>query len=216
MPKPQRTITDVVRDIMAALPDVEEFLSHGSPTFRVPGRKVFATYTINHHGDGRVALNLMAPPGAQAAFVKMRPRVYFVPPYVGPSGWLGIELDKGLAWSTVCEHIREAYTLTASAALLKSLPKNFRVAPPTRKFRPEEVDPFQAKAAQALLKKLDAILLQLPETNRGTQFGSPTWRAGTKTFVAAHYYTGRLKLRNYPDTGIGEFGLASENFGIVP
>jgi predicted DNA-binding protein (MmcQ/YjbR family) len=194
MPQPQRTITDVVRDIMAALPDVEEFLSHGSPTFRVPGRKVFATYTINHHGDGRVALNLMAPPGAQAAFVKMRPRVYFVPPYVGPSGWLGIELDQGLAWSTVIEHVREAYEMTAPAALVQSIPKNIRVAPPTRKFRPEEVDPFQAKAAQALLKKLDAILLQLPETNRGTQFGSPTWRAGTKTFVTAHYYTGRLKL----------------------
>jgi predicted DNA-binding protein (MmcQ/YjbR family) len=206
MPKPQRTITDVVRDIMAALPDVEEFLSHGSPTFRVRGRKIFATYTINHHGDGRVALNLMAPPGAQAALVKMRPRVYFVPPYVGPSGWLGIELDKGLAWSTVCEHVREAYALVAPAkleapaknsapiALVQSLPKNFRVAPPTRKFRPEEIDPFQAKAAQAVLKKLDAILTRLPETNRGTQFGSPTWQAGTKTFVTAHYYTGRLKL----------------------
>ena len=80
MPKHERTITDTVRDIMAALPEVEEFVSHGSPTFRVRGGKVFATYTINHHGDGRVALNLMAPRGAQAAFVKMRPAVYFVPP----------------------------------------------------------------------------------------------------------------------------------------
>lgn len=189
-----RTITDVVREIMAALPEVEEFLSHGSPTFRVRGRKVFATYTINHHGDGRVALNLMAPAGAQAAFVAMRPRVYFVPPYVGPSGWLGIELDKGLAWSTVCEHVREAYALVAPAELLRSMPKNFRVSPPTRKFRPEEIDPFQGKAVRAILKKLDAILLRLPETNRGTRFGSPTWQAGAKTFATAHYYTGRLKL----------------------
>src|SRR6185295_18912772 len=98
MAKAQRTITDVVRAIMAALPEVEEFESHGSPTFRVRGGKVFAAYTINHHGDGRVALVLMAPRGAQAALVKMRPAVYFVPPYVGPSGWLGVELDKGLAW----------------------------------------------------------------------------------------------------------------------
>jgi hypothetical protein len=188
------TITDVVRNLMAALPDVEEFLSHGSPNFRVSGRKVFATYTINHHGDGRVALNVMAPKGAQAVFVKLRPRVYFVPPYVGPSGWLGIELDKGLAWSTVIEHIREAYEMTAPAALAKSIPKNIRVAPPTRKFRPEEVDPFQSKSAQAFVKKLDAILLPLPETTRGSQFGSPTWKAGTKTFATAHYYTGRLKL----------------------
>jgi hypothetical protein len=194
MAKRERTITDVVRDIMAALPDVEEFLSHGSPTFRIRGRKVFATYTINHHGDGRVALNVMAPPGAQAAFVAMRPRVYFVPPYFGPSGWLGIELDKGLAWSTVCEHVREAYMLVAPAELLQSMPKNFRVAPPTRKFRPAEIDPFQSKAAQSVLKKLDALLLKLPETERGTCFGSPTWKAGAKTFVTAHHYTGRLKL----------------------
>jgi predicted DNA-binding protein (MmcQ/YjbR family) len=189
-----RTISDVVREIMAALPDVEEFLSHGSPTFRVRGRKVFATYTINHHGDGRVALNVMAPPGAQAAFVKLRPQVYFVPPYVGPSGWLGIELDKGLGWSTVCEHVREAYTLVAPAERVRSLKQNFRVRPPTRKFRPEEIDPFRSKAARAVLKKLDAILLRLPETARGTRFGSPTWQVGTKTFATAHYYTLRLKL----------------------
>ena len=191
-----RTISDVVREIMAALPDVEEFLSHGLPTFRVrgPKGKVFATYTINHHGDGRVALNVMAPPGAQAAFVKLRPQVYFVPPYVGPGGWLGIQLDKGLGWSTVCEHVREAYKMVAPAELARSLPKNLRVRPPTRIFRPEEIDPFQSRSAQAVLKKLDAILLQLPETKRGTRFGSPTWLAGTKTFAVAHYYTGRLKL----------------------
>jgi hypothetical protein len=53
---------------MASLSGAEEFLTHGSLAFRVRG-KIFATYTINHHGDGRVALNLVAPRGAQAAFV---------------------------------------------------------------------------------------------------------------------------------------------------
>jgi predicted DNA-binding protein (MmcQ/YjbR family) len=194
MPTRDRTITDVIRDIMAALPDVEEFVSHGQPTFRPRGQKVFATCTINHHGDGRVALNLMAPPGAQAVFVKLRPRVYFVPPYVGPAGWLGIELDKGLGWTTVCEHVREAYALVAPAELVRSMKKDFRVQPPTRKFRPDEIDPFQRKTVQAVLKKLDAIAARLPETERGTRFGSPTWQAGAKTFVSTHYYTGRLKL----------------------
>jgi predicted DNA-binding protein (MmcQ/YjbR family) len=194
MARAQRTISDTVREIMAALPEVEEFVSHGLPTFRVRGRKVFATYTINLHGDGRVALNLMAPPGAQAAFVTMRPQVYFVPPYVGPSGWLGVELDKGLGWSTVCEHVREAYALVAPAELVRSLKKDFRVRPPTRKFRPEEIDPFEGTAARAVLQKLDTLLARLPETERGTRFGSPTWQAGTKTFATAHYYTGRLKV----------------------
>src|SRR5262245_37341325 len=142
MPKRQRTITDVVREIMAALPAAEEFSTHGSVAFRVRG-KVFTTYTINHHGDGRVALNLVAPRGAQAAFVKMRPRVYFVPQYVGPRGWLGVELDKGLGWDTVCEHVREAYEMVAPAELAQALNKDFRVRPPTRKFRPDEIDPFK-------------------------------------------------------------------------
>jgi predicted DNA-binding protein (MmcQ/YjbR family) len=195
MPKPQRTISNVVREIMAQLPDVEEFVSHGARTFRVRGGKVFATYNINHHGDGRVALNLMAPRGAQAAFVKMRSAAYFVPPYVGPSGWLGVELDKGLPWATVCEHVREAYEMVAPAELAQAANKmKFRIRPPTRKFRPEEIDPFEGKAIRAVLKKLDAICTRLPETERSTKFGCPMWRAGTKTFLTAHCYTGRLKL----------------------
>ena len=72
--------------------------------------------------------------------------------------------------------------------------KDFRVRPPTRKFRPEEIDPFQGKAARAVLKKLDAICARLPETEPGTKFGSPMWKVGKKTFVSTHYYTGRLKL----------------------
>ncbi len=59
-----RTIDQAIRDLMAALPEVVEVESHGSPTFRVAGKQ-FASYTVNFHGDGRVALWLQAPPGAQ-------------------------------------------------------------------------------------------------------------------------------------------------------
>jgi predicted DNA-binding protein (MmcQ/YjbR family) len=194
MAKKQRTITDVVRELMAQLPDVEEFVSHGAPNFRVRG-KVFATYNINHHGDGRVAMNLIAPRGAQAALVRIRPRIYFSPAYVGRRGWLGIELDKGLAWNEVCEHVREAYSLVAPAELAQAASKQkLGVRPPTRAFRPEEVDRFQAKSALAVLKRLAAICDRLPETARAAVFGCPVWKAGKKTFVLAHYFTGRLKL----------------------
>lgn len=193
MARTERTISDVLREIMASLPETEEFVSHGFPTFRVRG-KIFATYTINLHGDGRVALNLMAPAGAQAAFVKTRPTTYFVPPYVGPKGWLGVELDKGLGWETVRGHVRDAYEIVAPRELVRAIEKDVRVRPPTRKFRPEEVDPFQGKAARAVLKKLDAICARLPETEPGARFGSPIWKVGKKTFVCAHYYTDRLKL----------------------
>jgi len=189
-----RTITDVVHDIMAKLPEAEEFISHGAQTFRVRG-KVFAFYTINHHGDGRVALNLVAPPGAQAAFVKMRPKVYFVPAYVGSRGWLGVKLDKGLAWSEVCEQVREAYAKIAPEALVRGVDAKFSVRPPSRKFRADEIDHFAGKTARAVLKKMDWICSRLPETERSSKFGCPMWKAGAKTFVCAHYYSGRLKLQ---------------------
>src|SRR5712671_797119 len=120
MARTGRTISDAVGEIMASLPETEEFVSHSALNFRVCG-KIFASYTINHHGDGRVALNLMAPRGAQAAFTKMQPKAYFVPAYVGPRGWLGVELDKGLGWETVCEHVRDAYQMVAPRELVCSV-----------------------------------------------------------------------------------------------
>jgi predicted DNA-binding protein (MmcQ/YjbR family) len=193
MARTQRTISDVVRDIMVSLPETEEFMSHGSPTFRVRGN-IFAAYTINQHGDGRVALLLMAPPGAQAAFTQMQPDAYFVPPYLGSRGWLGVELDKRLSWETIWEHVRDAYELVAPAALVNAIEKNFRVRPPSRSFRPDEIDPFMGKTAKKVLKKLEAICAALPESEPGTQFGAPVWRAGKKTFVSTRYQTGRFNL----------------------
>jgi hypothetical protein len=48
----------------------------------------------NHHGDGRVAVWLPAAPGVQADLIEEFPGIYFRPPYVGASGWIGVELSK--------------------------------------------------------------------------------------------------------------------------
>jgi hypothetical protein len=80
-----------VRQICAALPETTERLSHGEPTFFVRG-KVYVMFADNHHGDGRVAVWLPAPPGAQEALVETTPTTFFRPPYVGGRGWLGIIL----------------------------------------------------------------------------------------------------------------------------
>src|ERR1700761_8696975 len=74
-----------VRKACLWLPEAEEFVSDGSPNFRERG-KTFATYVVNHHGDGRVALWLTAPSGSQDQHVRSEPRHFFVPPYVGPRG----------------------------------------------------------------------------------------------------------------------------------
>jgi predicted DNA-binding protein (MmcQ/YjbR family) len=188
-----RDISDVVRELLLSFPETEETVSHGSPTFKVRG-KTFATYTTNHHGDGRVALNLNAPAGAQQLYTEMEPEYYFVPPYTGPKGWLGIELNRDLSWSTVASRAREAYEKSAPGELVAKLGSITEVRPPDRPFRPDEIDPFLGQRAGEVLAELGALVERLPETSRATQFGNPVWKAGKKTFVSTHYYSGRLCL----------------------
>ena len=188
-----RNISQAVRELMALFPETEEVESHGSPSFRVRG-KTFATYTINHHGDGRVALNLDSPPGAQQLYTEMEPEYYFVPPYTGPKGWLGVELNTGISWSSVAARVREAYEKRAPKTLADALGDRIDAPPPDRPFRPEEIDPFLGRRAQTVLEQLDALCARLPETSQARQFGNPVWKAGKKTFVSTAYYTGRMTL----------------------
>ncbi|MXW24928.1 MAG: MmcQ/YjbR family DNA-binding protein, partial [Dehalococcoidia bacterium] len=77
-----------VRAVCLALPEAEEKEAWGMPTFRVRG-KLFAHFANDHHGDGRVALWLKAAEGAQELLVEAAPERFFVPPYMGPRGWVG-------------------------------------------------------------------------------------------------------------------------------
>jgi hypothetical protein len=104
-----------VRKICLALPEAWEKISHGEPTFFVK-KKVFAMCSINHHNDGHIAVCVPAAIGVQAALIEKSPKKFYKPPYVGPAGWIGIELpqvsDKELA-----SHIREAWKLIAPEKL---------------------------------------------------------------------------------------------------
>ncbi len=108
-----------VRRICLSLPEAWEKLSHGEPTFFVR-KKVFAMCSINHHDDGHIAVTIPLPLGVQAALIKASPKKFYKPPYVGSSGWVGIELprvsDKELAL-----HIREAWLLIAPEKLHAAL-----------------------------------------------------------------------------------------------
>lgn len=108
-----------VRRICLALPETWEKLSHGEPAFFV-GKRVFAMCSINHHNDGHIAVTVPLPLGVQAALIEASSKKFYKPPYVGPSGWVGIELplvsDKELAL-----HIREAWRLIAPEKLKASI-----------------------------------------------------------------------------------------------
>lgn len=188
-----RDITTAVRELCLWFPETEERPSRGSPDFRVRG-KTFATYAVNHHGDGRVALWLRSPPGAQQLHVAHEPQFYFVPAYVGPRGWLGVELDKGLNWQAVAERVREAYEHTAPAGLASLAPTAKEAPPPTDAIDAEEFDPLRQPRAQAILADLRAFCLGLPETSEANTFGTPTFKAGAKPFCGAHRRQRRLSL----------------------
>ena len=95
------------------MPSATEKVSHGAPTFFAAGdKKVFATFVNNHHNDGHLAVWVPAPPGMQAELINDAPATYFRPPYVGSSGWIGIELDH-ISDEALAIHIREAWHLVA-------------------------------------------------------------------------------------------------------
>ncbi len=104
-----------IRARCLALPDVGERLSHGSPAF-FRGPRQFATVLDNHHGDGRFALWCAAPPLAQPALVEADPERFFVPPYVGHRGWLGVRLDRGLDFEELERILAAAHAQVAPRA----------------------------------------------------------------------------------------------------
>ena len=109
-----------LRRICLALPETTERLSHGEPTWFVRDKKTFVSYADHHHDD-RVAFSCAAPPGAQQAMVASDPERFFVPPYVGPSGWVGIWLDGRADWGELGQLLRDAYRLVAPKRLVRAL-----------------------------------------------------------------------------------------------
>jgi hypothetical protein len=107
--KPFKRQLQRVRKICLALTDATEKLSHGEPTFFTK-QGVFAMFANDHHGDGYVAVWLPAPVGLQEALIEEDPSVYYRPPYVGPSGWIGIDLAR-IHDDALAGHIREAHRL---------------------------------------------------------------------------------------------------------
>jgi hypothetical protein len=109
-----------LRRLCLALPETTERLSHGEPTWFVRDRKTFVTYA-NHHHDDRLAFWCAAPPGAQSALVGSDPKRFFVPPYVGHRGWLGVRLDVSVDWEEIADIVLDAYRMVAPKRLLSEL-----------------------------------------------------------------------------------------------
>ncbi len=105
-----------LRKICLALPEATEKVAWGDPTWRVRD-KIFAMQKGNYDG-GRPSLWLKAADGVQNVLVDSKPKRFFVPPYVGSKGWVGVYMDAGrIPWSLVGELIAESYRLIAPKRL---------------------------------------------------------------------------------------------------
>jgi hypothetical protein len=107
-----------LRSACFTLPEVTEKVSHGAPTFWVAGKKMFAMYAADdRHGRGRPAVWIKSTLDNQAWLLDAHGDRVFRPPYVGPSGWIGVWLDRRPPWRTVQELLEDGYRLAAPPRL---------------------------------------------------------------------------------------------------
>jgi hypothetical protein len=154
---------------------VEEKLSHGSPSFFVRG-KMFASFADDHHGDERLAAWCKATPERQRELVADNPARYFVPPYVGVKGWVGVHIDPAAVdWEELALILEEGWTAVA--------PKSARSAPvlPPPAAKPlARTDPEVSARAFARIEALVATL-EGAECERSGHHA--TWRVKKKPFA---------------------------------
>ena len=108
-----------LREICLALPEALEKEAWGECTFRVTGGSMFAMTDCNHHGSEHIAVWVKAAPEEQEILVHADPKRFFVPPYVGPKGWIGVRLDYKVDWGELAEILKDGY--------LRSAPKRLHV-----------------------------------------------------------------------------------------
>ena len=89
----------------------------GNPSFKVRD-KIFA---MQHAMDKRPSLWVKAPAGVQSLLVQALPRRFFVPPYVGHHGWVGLWLDGEIDWDELADLVDESYRMTAPKRLSAQL-----------------------------------------------------------------------------------------------
>jgi hypothetical protein len=111
---------DRVRAAALDLPETEERLSHGQPTFFVAGKQ-FAQFRDNHHGDGLTVVCVRTSSlDEQAMLIETDPATYSRPAYLGPSGWVSVNLAGDVDWTHVADRIAQSWELAAPRRLLEA------------------------------------------------------------------------------------------------
>jgi hypothetical protein len=177
-PAPADTALERVRRICMALPASEEKLSHGAPAFFVKGR-MYLSFVDDHHADGRLAVWCKATHGEQQRLVREDAAQFFVPPYVGVSGWVGVRLDvPSTDWIGLSIIVENGWTAVAPARVRDGswVPKSPPPPPPVRKTT-------DAKVAREALERVTRLCLALPEATAEREGKHATFRVRKKVFA---------------------------------
>jgi predicted DNA-binding protein (MmcQ/YjbR family) len=111
-----------VRTLAAELPESAEKVSHGRPAFYT--RRVFAYYGGSHRDDGawvEHGHSLVVLPDPEDRRALLDDERTYVPAYLGPSGWVGLDLDEGTDWAEVAELLDASYRMTAPKRAIDQL-----------------------------------------------------------------------------------------------
>jgi hypothetical protein len=100
-----------------SLPEVEERLSHGEPAWFITKGKQFVSVKDHLHGASHLGFWCAGPVGMQGSLVQSRPDQFFVPPYVGHRGWIGVRLDRSPDWDEITVIVVDAYLTVAPKRL---------------------------------------------------------------------------------------------------
>lgn len=127
MPHPQMFDDDdrilaKVRAIALALPEAAEKVSHGRPTFYTG--KVFAYYggavKAGRDWEQHPQAILIQADESDRHALRQLPTA-FVPGYLGPAGWTGLDLTMDSDWDEVRELLLDSYRETAPRRLVRQL-----------------------------------------------------------------------------------------------
>jgi predicted DNA-binding protein (MmcQ/YjbR family) len=103
--------------ICLALPQTSR-QCHGSHAAFHVGKKIFAYFLNDHHGDGIVAVTCKVLPGDNAALAAAGPQRFYPPAYLASRGWVALRLDFGdVDWGEVTELVMTSYRLIAPKRL---------------------------------------------------------------------------------------------------
>ncbi|MFT4137138.1 MmcQ/YjbR family DNA-binding protein [Microbacterium sp.] len=112
-----------VRAIAMEFPEASERISHGRPNFYTT--RTFCYYGGSVRRDGQWIAHdravLVRPDPDDAPALRVDPR-FWAPAYLGPSGWLGLDLGDDPDWTEIAELIDASYRVTAPARLVRMLP----------------------------------------------------------------------------------------------